>query len=94
MKVGTEVIYYSQKQRNKYQNNLNELWNQKAEIGKIEEISEGKLRWVRVNREAIPMMYVRVARQVSWYAFWRRKGFNRNLYWYLFVIIFFIIFIR
>ena len=93
MKLGTEVIYYSQKQRDKYPN-LEELWNQKAEIGKVEELSEGRLRWVRVDGEAIPMMYVRIARQVSWYSFWRKRGFNRNLYWYLFVIIFFIVFIR
>jgi|TARA_B100001540_G_C15583321_1_gene540575 hypothetical protein len=90
MKVGTEVIYYSQKQRKQY-SNLTELWTKKAEIGKVEEVLQGS---VRVNGEEVPKMYVRIARQVSWYAFWRARGFNRNLYWYLAVVIFFIVFIR
>ena len=90
MKVGTEVIYYTQKQRQDFPD-LNILWDQEAALGVVEEVLQGT---VRVNGEEVPKMYVRTARQVSWYAFWRRRGFNRNLYWYLFIIIFFVIFIR
>ena len=90
MKVGTEVIYYTQKQRQDFPD-LNILWDQEAALGVVEEVLEGT---VRVNGEEVPKMYVRTARQVSWYAFWRKRGFNRNLYWYLFVIIFFVVFIR
>ena len=90
MKVGTEILYYSKKQRRDYPNLL-ELWKQVAEMGKVEEILPGS---VKVDGQEVPKMYVRTARQVSWYAFWRTRGFNRNLYWYLAVIIFFVIFIR
>ena len=90
MKVDTEVIYYTLKQRQDFPD-LNELWDQKAEIGKVEEVLQGS---VRVGGEEVPKMYVRTARQVSWYAFWRRRGFNRNVYWYLFVVLFFVVFIR
>ena len=90
MKVGTEVIYYTQKQRQDFPD-LNILWEQNAEIGKVEEVLQGS---VRVGGEEVPKMYVRIARQYSWYSFWRRRGFNRNLYFYLAIILFFMIFIR
>ena len=90
MKVGTEVIYYTQQQRREFPD-LNVLWTQKATLGVVQELLPGT---VRINGEEVPKMYVRTARQVSWYAFWRTRGFNRNLYFYLFVIIFFVVFIR
>ena len=44
--------------------------------------------------EEIPREYVRSAREVQWYAFWRRKGFNTNLWGYSFALIFFVLFIK
>ena len=90
MKVGDEILYYDSQQRKAYPD-LVTLWEQTAKLGKVEEMKDAS---VMVNREEIPKMYVRIARQYSWYSFWRRRGFNRNLYWYLFVILFFMIFIR
>ena len=90
MKVDTEVIYYDSQQRKHYKD-LVELWKQKAKVGKVQEVKKGS---VMINGEEVPKMFVRTARQWTWYKFWRRKGFNRNLYYYLFVILFFVIFIR
>ena len=90
MKVGDEVLYYDSQQRKAYPN-LAELWEKTAKLGTVQELGE---KWVRIKGEEIPSMFVRVARQYSWYAFWRRRGFNRNLYVYLFIILFFMLFIR
>ena len=90
MNGGDEVLYYDSQQRKTFPD-LHTLWEQTAKLGIVEEIREAS---AIVNQEEVPKEFVRIARQYSWYAFWRRRGFNRNLYYYLFIILFFMIFIR
>ena len=100
MKVDSWVIFYPGEMRAKYPN-VDVLWEQKASLGRVRRMNsetvtvywEGLYGGIE-HDEDVPDRFVRPAREVYFYEFWRRKGFHANLYGYAFAGIFFLLFVK
>ena len=97
MKVGTPVIYYSQVQRD-FSKSDEELFETETLLGTIQSMSDDsyviKPTGFSLTNETVPKKYVRVARQLEWYEFWRKKGYWKSGWFYIFFIIFFLLFVK
>ena len=98
-----DVLFYNKSLREKYPNDIM-LFQQMARVGRADtlegdvvsvtyEVEIGNLATIEMT-EDVPRDYVRAARNVHWYAFWKRKGFNTNLWGYSFAVLFFLLFIK
>ena len=98
-----DVLFYNKTLREKYPNDVM-LFQQMARVGRTDtlegdvvsvtyEVEIGNFATIEMA-EDVPRDYVRAARNVQWYAFWKRKGFNTNLWGYSFAVLFFLLFIK
>ncbi len=109
MEVGTSVIYYPRAQRDLTVND-EQLFKQGTSLGTIQSVSgdnyvvkPSELSLVgavsdasglSLNNETVPKKYVRAARQVEWYEFWRAKGYWKSGWFYILFVIFFLLFVK
>ncbi len=97
MNAGTIVIYYNSSQRKIYGDD-EELFKQPTTTGTI--ISSSDENYViessgfSLSSETVPKKYVRAARQIEWYEFWRTKGYWKSGWFYILFIIFFLLFVK
>ena len=95
------VIYYPESVRTRYPD-VDLMFDQNASLGQVKEV---KLDTILVKygsvygsvpllTEDVPKRYVRLAREVYWYSFWRRKGYHKNIYGYGFAVLFFLLFVK
>ena len=99
MEVGTRVIFYSKVQRTLTKSD-EELFKLPTFLGtvKLGLAPDGnyviqKDGFSLVN-ETVPEKYVRAARQIRWYEFWRKKGYWKSGWFYIFFVIFFLLFVK
>ncbi len=96
MEVGTSVIYYSTVQREFTQTD-EELFQQGTMLGTIQSVSDDsyviKASGFSLANETVPKKYVRAARQVEWYEFYRKKGYWKSGWFYILFVIFFLLFV-
>ncbi len=97
MEPGTKVIFYSALQRTQYPND-EQLFNQETYIGQItaahEDSYDVTAEGFNLASGKIPKEYVRAARQLEWYTFWRARGFHKSLWGYIVFIIIFLVFLK
>ncbi len=99
MNAGTTVIYYSSAQRAIFKDD-EELFKQPTTMGTI--IRRGssdtsydiKPSGFSLSSETVPAKYVRAARQVQWYEFWRSQGYWKSGWFYILFVIFFLLFVK
>ena len=94
------VLFYEEAVRNRFPN-VDFLFEQNASLGQVKTINTDTITVYFESRygsvpleEDVPKRYVRLAREVYWYEFFRRKGFHTNLYGYGFAVIFFLLFVK
>ena len=101
MQVGDSVIFYTKKQRDSFEN-TEELFLSMSTMGEIVKLGEG-MHVIKFGEssllgaeleETVPIGFIRKARFVEWYNFWRSPAFYANLWGYFFFILFFLIFIK
>ena len=94
-----DVLFYNKNMREKYPSDVM-LFQQMARVGRTDNMEGETLSVTYPNfagikvTEEVPRDYVREARETQWYAFWKRKGFNTNLWGYSFAVLFFLLFIK
>jgi hypothetical protein len=98
-----DVLFYTKSLREQYPNDVI-LFQQMARVGRTDNLEGGVVKVtyaVEIGNfatldmtEDVPRDYVRAAREVQWYALWKRKGFNTNLWGYSFAVLFFLLFIK
>ena len=94
-----DVLFYDKNLRETYPNKVM-LFQQMARVGRTDNMEGDSLSVTYRNyaglelTEEVPREYVRAARDVQWYAFWNRKGFNTNLWGYSFAVLFFLLFVK
>jgi hypothetical protein len=99
MEVGTRVLYYSKVQR-AFAKTDDELFKERSFLGtvKLGLAPDGnyviKPDGFSLVSESVPAKYVRRARQVEWYAFWKSKGYWKTGWFYILFIIFFLLFVK
>ena len=98
-----DVVFYDKNMRERYTNDI-VLFQQRAKIGHADNMDGdvisvtyhntiGRFATLEMTEE-VPKNYVREAREIQWYNFWRRKGFNKSLWGYSFSVLFFLLFIK
>ena len=96
MIAGTTVIYYNSSQRKIYDDE--ELFKQSTAVGTIirsgEDSYDIKPSGFSLSSETVPAKYVRAARQVQWYEFWKSKGYWKSGWFYILFVIFFLLFVK
>jgi hypothetical protein len=99
MLVGTTVIYYSSAQRAIFKND-EELFKQSTRLGTVKLGLGPDGNYVitpsgfSLTSETVPEKYVRTARQVQWYEFWKSKGYWKSGWFYVLFVIFFLLFVK
>ena len=96
MDVGTSVIFYTETQR-RGQSDEN-IYQSNTTIGTIKEYQPASGEYViqyesivGILEETVPERYVRAARFIAFYEFWKFKGFYNSLWGYiLFILIVFL----
>ena len=99
MEKGSKVIFYTKAQREEYPD-IDDLFASMTTLGEIKTAGDGMhiVTWKNIigmeYEEAIPEEFIRSARIIQWYNFWRGDGFYASLWGYFFFIMFFLIFIK
>ena len=97
MEPGTKVIFYSAAQQTQFPND-ELLFKQDTYIGTIsvvhEDTYEITTEGFNFASGAILKKYVREARHLKWYMFWRKRGFHKSLWGYVVFIIIFLLFLK
>ena len=97
MDVGTPVLFYARIQRDLAKTD-EELFQEQTFLGTVQSVSEDsyviKPNGFSLTNETVPKKYVRAARQVEWYEFYRKKGYWKSGWFYIFFVIFFLLFVK
>ena len=97
MDVGTPVIFYSSVQR-EFTKTDEELFQQGTMMGTVQSVTDDsyviKPSGFSLTNETVPKKYVRAARQVEWYEFYRAKGYWKSGWFYVLFVIFFLLFVK
>ena len=98
--MGKNVLFYTAQMREQFPND-DILFQQNSKLGSVVAVNDDTVTISYLSHyggvaltEDIPKEYVRAAREVHWYQFWKRKGFNTNLWGYGGTILFFLLFIK